>query len=498
MTTKPMTTNTSANKTPGVHINGESRPGTGATIELINPATGTAVDAIATASIADVSDATASAHAAQPAWGALTAGERARILLKLADAIEDDSETLTALEVEETGKPVAVFRDGELPFAADNLRFFAGAGRSLEGTGAGELSKGYTSILTRQPIGVIGSIAPWNFPFIMAIWKIGPALATGNSVVLKPAPATPRSSIRLAELASQVGLPAGVLNVVSGGNEIGEALVTDELTRMISLTGSTRAGMAIMAAAAPQVKRLHLELGGKAPAVVFDDADIAAMARAVTMGATYNTGQDCTAATRVYVQRSRYADAIDAIKETMQKITVGDPTDPATDIGPLISTRHRDRVHGFVTRATADGAELITGGEIPTSTGSYYPPTLLVGPKQDSEIVQGEVFGPVLTVIPFDDESQAITMANDSRYGLASSVWTNDMARAMRVSQAIEAGVTWVNDHLPIASEAPHGGVKGSGFGKDMGMHSLLEYTETHHIMIKHSQPVEHDSFRPA
>lgn len=484
--------------TNGVHIAGITRPGTGATIEIINPATSTVIDAVSTASINDVSEATAAAHHAQAEWAARTPGERARVLLQLADAIEADAETLSRLEVEETGKPVAVFRDGELPFAADNLRFFAGAGRSLEGTGAGELSKGYTSILMRQPIGVIGSIAPWNFPFIMAIWKIGPALATGNTVVLKPAPATPRSSIRLAELATEAGIPAGVLNVVSGGNEIGEALVTDELTRMISLTGSTRAGMAIMAAAAPQVKRLHLELGGKAPAVVFNDADIAAMARAVTLGATYNTGQDCTAATRVYVQRERYADAIDAIKETMEQITVGDPNNPTTDIGPLISTHHRDRVHGFVTRATADGAELITGGEIPTNTGSYYPPTLLAGPKQDSEIVQGEVFGPILAIIAFDDETQAITMANDSRYGLASSVWTNDITRAMRVSPRIEAGVTWINDHLPIASEAPHGGIKGSGFGKDMGMHSLLEYTETHHIMVKAAEPVVHDSFRPA
>ncbi len=482
----------------GVHVDGTTRAGGGEVVAVVDPATGEQIRDVTAASAADVADATAAAQRAFGEWSARTPGERARVLLRLADLLEADVEALTALEVAETGKPRAVFADGELPFGADNLRFFAGSARSLEGTGAGVLSHGYTSLLVRRPLGVVAGIAPWNFPLVMAIWKVGPALAAGNTMVLKPAPATPGTTLRLAELAAEAGLPPGVLNVVTGGADVGAALVDDPAVQLVSVTGSTRTGAAVMAAAARSATRVHLELGGKAPAIAFADADVTALARAVTLGATYNTGQDCTAATRVYVQRSRAAEVTDALAAAMASVRVGDPFDPTTDIGPLISTTHRDRVHGFVARAVDAGARAIVGGQVPDGPGAYYPPTLVVDAAQDSEIVQGEVFGPVLVVVPFDDEDDAVRLANDSRHGLASSASTSDVARALRVRHRIEAGVTWINDHLPIASEAPHGGVKGSGFGKDMSHEAVLEYTVTRHVMIKHAQPAAHDSFRPA
>ncbi|QNJ91478.1 aldehyde dehydrogenase family protein [Mycolicibacterium fluoranthenivorans] len=472
--------------------------GSGGGRTLYNPATGESTAIVSEATVDEAALAVSAAAEAFPEWSRRTAGERARLILRWADLIDAHVEELTDLEVAETGKPAAVFRDGELPFGTDNLRFFAGSARSLEETGAGLLSEGYTSMIVRRPVGPVVGIAPWNFPMIMGLWKIGPAIAAGNTIVVKPAPTTPSSTLRIAELAVQAGIPAGVLEVVTGDDQVGAALVADERVQLISITGSTRAGRHVMATAAARGARVHLELGGKAPCLVFEDADLAAAAHGIAMGATYNSGQDCTAATRVYAHESVFDELVDRIALQFNSIRVGDPRGADTDIGPLISVEHRDRVHGFVDRAVAAGATVRAGGEIPDGAGAYYPPTLVTGAAQSSEIVQDEVFGPVLVALPFRTEEEAIALANDSAYGLASSVWTVDGARGLRVAHAMEAGVTWVNDHLPIASEAPHGGVKASGFGKDMSHAAVAEYTVARHVMVKHAPRSANDSFRPA
>ncbi len=465
---------------------------------LINPVTGLALNTVSDSSLAEVTRAVENAARAGLEWGSATPAARSLVLLRLAEIIEKSADEISRLDVDDTGKPWTVMRDGELPFAVDNLRFFAGSARSLHGTAAGVFSDGFTSMLLRRPVGTVAAITPWNFPFVMAIWKMGAALAAGCSMVLKPAPATPRSAILLAELAIKAGIPEGVFSVVTGDAQVGEALVANPLIDMITVTGSTETGRRVMKIAADRPARVHLELGGKAPLIVFADADLGSAAAAACLAATYNTGQDCTAATRVYVERSAHDVLVGAIEHSMSQIRLGDPYESTTDIGPLISELHRQRVSGFVERARASGARVVCGGNQPNRPGWFYQPTLVTGAEQASELVQDEIFGPVLAVVPFDGESQAIAFANDNKYALASSVWTSQVDRGLRVAHQIRAGVTWVNDHLPIASEMPHGGRGSSGFGKDMGHDAVLEFTHGHHVMIKHAQPVPRSGFRPA
>jgi betaine-aldehyde dehydrogenase len=463
---------------------------------IINPATGQVIREIADSTTQLVDEAISRALTAFTPWSELTPGERSKKILDYADLLEKHADEICELEVSETGKPWSTMRDGEFPFGLDNLRFFAGAARSLDGTGAGSFNHGYTSLLVRKPVGVIGSISPWNFPFIMAIWKIGPALAAGNTVVIKPAPQTPSSTIKLIELAKQIFAP-GTIEVILGDAEVAQQLVKDPRISMVSITGSSDSGRKVMQAASETTKRVHLELGGKAPVIVREDADLTQVAQAISLACTYNSGQDCTAATRIYAHHSVVKDLESLMKQKMESIKVGDPKDKSSDIGPLISEKHRYLVHQKVQKAINDGATLITGGKVIDGIGFYYTPTLLSDVKQDNSIIQTEVFGPVITITSVKDDEEAIMLANDSEYGLASSIWTKDVGKALEISKKIQAGVTWINDHLPIISEGPHGGVKGSGFGKDMSQESVLEYTTTHHIMIKHGQHEVKEGFRP-
>ena len=463
---------------------------------IINPATGQVIREIADSTTKQVDEAISRALTAFTPWSELTPGERSKKILDYADLLEKHADEICELEVSETGKPWSTMRDGEFPFGLDNLRFFAGAARSLDGTGAGSFNHGYTSLLVRKPVGVIGSISPWNFPFIMAIWKIGPALAAGNTVVIKPAPQTPSSTIKLIELAKQIFAP-GTIEVILGDAEVAQQLVKDPRISMVSITGSSDSGRKVMQAASETTKRVHLELGGKAPVIVREDADLSQVAQAISLACTYNSGQDCTAATRIYAHHLVVKELESLMKQKMESIKVGDPKDKSSDIGPLISEKHRYLVHQKVQKAINDGATLITGGKVIDGIGFYYTPTLLSNVKQDNSIIQTEVFGPVITITSVKDDEEAIKLANDSEYGLASSIWTKDVGKALEISKKIQAGVTWINDHLPIISEGPHGGVKGSGFGKDMSQESVLEYTTTHHIMIKHGQHEVKEGFRP-
>ncbi|MFD8366982.1 gamma-aminobutyraldehyde dehydrogenase [Streptomyces hygroscopicus] len=473
--------------------------GSEATHPVVDPATGERVFSYRLAGPADVDAAVAAAGAALPEWAGATPGERSDALHRFAAVLTERAEDLARAESSQCGKPIKLSTEFDVPGTIDNTAFFAGAARQLEGKAAAEYSGGHTSYIRREPIGVVGSVAPWNYPLQMAAWKVLPAIAAGNTIVLKPAELTPLTSLMFAQAATEAGIPDGVVNVVSGtGPEAGEHLVSHPGVAMTSFTGSTAVGKRVAALATATVKRVHLELGGKAPFVVFDDADLEAAAHGAVAGALINTGQDCTAATRAYVQRPLYDAFIAAVADLMETVRLGDPFDPHTDLGPLVSHAQRDRVAGFVERARGY-ATVVTGGAAPggdLARGAYYRPTLITGAPQDSEIVQSEIFGPVLAVLPFDGDDEGIALANDTPYGLAASAWSRGVYRTGRASREIRAGCVWINDHIPIISEMPHGGVRASGFGKDMSAYSFEEYTQVKHVMFDNTAVVRKDWHR--
>ena len=469
-------------------IDGES-VATAQTRMLINPATGAPADVVPEGGVAEVQRAVAAAKAAfdDGRWSGIGPSARSAILYKLADLLDEHLDELAAMESRNVGKPIKLAHDSDLPFAIDCLRFFAGAARSLDGRASSEYVPGYASMIRREPIGVVGQLAPWNYPLMMAIWKVGPALAAGNTVVLKPAPETPLTSLALGQLALEAGLPAGVLNVVTGGDDVGVALVAHPDVRLISLTGASDTGKAVMRAAADTLKRVHMELGGKAPFIVFDDADLEAAAHGAVVGGFVNTGQDCTAATRIYVQRGSFDAFVKRYLELVGQVRVGDPASSQTDMGPLVSAAQLQRVESLVQTARGSGRFLAGGGRasVPGMEGGFFfQPTVITDVPDDAKVVTDEIFGPVTVVLPFDDEAEVIRRANAVRYALAGSVWTGNVQRAMRVSAALEFGTVWVNDHLPLTAEMPHGGFKQSGFGKDMSAYALDDYTQIKHVML--------------